>query len=154
MFNFEVVKVPEYKELYDVAVEWDYGTTHTHDDISDIMRLNQNTTKYHNMINKANKMLTDSMKMLKNIKGKGYIVVNPEEYVEEAVSEFQKGNRRIKKGYTILDNTPVDKLEGESLTKYRRVNDSAATLRALVEGKIKEIKVLSTKQLVLNKGRN
>ena len=150
----EVIKLPEYNELISKAINWDYGTSHSHEEISDIMKIPKNTHKYHSMISRANKKLIENARMLVNEKGKGYNVVAPDEYVEMSHKEAKRATRHFRKSYKISDYAPIEKMSEDGLSRYRNYSDRLGTLRAITEGVYKEITTLVKQPLKLNSGRN
>ena len=145
------VKMPEYMELYETALQWDYESRHTHEEIANIMQLKYGTPKYHSMVRRANEKLIECGKMIGNVRGEGYIVVKPDNYVEKSLSKFKQGVRRIRKSYKISDYAPIKQMTDKGLSKYRNYNERLGVVRAMTEGAYKEMTVLASGSMQLNK---
>jgi hypothetical protein len=150
----EVVRLPEYTELIPIAEGWEYGTIHTHDEISDIMKLSPKTAKYYGMVGRANKKLMQGGKMLVNVKEKGYQVVNPDDYTDKSLEKFKQGANKIRQAHIIVDYAPVTKMSETGLKRYRNYADRLGIARAIMEGSYKEVSILARQPMQLNSGRN
>ncbi|MFA6282148.1 MAG: hypothetical protein WCY05_06590 [Candidatus Omnitrophota bacterium] len=152
------IKLPEYKELIDHAVNWGYGTMHTHEEIAEIMHLSLSTyaakQKYHNMVVRANKKLVENSRMLVNVKGKGYKVVEPDEYIHMSCKEVKKATTRFRRAYKISNYAPTEDMTPEGRRQYTVYHDRLGVLSAMNEGTQREIIILSKQPLKLNSGRN
>lgn len=118
----QLIKLPEWKNLVEAVKGWNYGSVHTFDEIENILTLQYGTSKFNTHIARANKELTPMGKRLKNVRGIGYEVLNPNLYLEEAVHHAAKGANQIRKSYDIITNCPialVDAHKRPSFTQYK-----------------------------------
>jgi biotin operon repressor len=146
----EVIKYPEWKELVNRAVNWGYGSDHSHEEIGEILRLNPGTTKYRYAVARSKKELEKLGKALKSVHGKGYIVMEAKEYLNESAMYAKKSRNNSKRSVEVLINTPIEKLTPEQQKIRDMMLDSGLRLVALTEGGFKEIKTLQRNCLQLN----
>jgi hypothetical protein len=111
------IKLPLWKNLID-AIEthpedWAFGTLHTHDEIGSIMGVSYGTTAYSANLSRANDELTHMGMRLKNIRGTGYEVLEPEKYLDESVHHLSKGARQIRKSYNIASGCKLNYVSPE-----------------------------------------
>jgi hypothetical protein len=147
------VEYPEWKELVKHAITWDYGTVHSHQEISSIMLLKPFTRKYYTMVSRASKELRDYGKVIVSLPKQGYKVIAPDEYVGHAIKYVEAGSKRIKTAHSILDCAPVDKMTVPGRTRFNMVYDRMAAFYAFMQGGVKELKTLERTHLRLNEGR-
>ena len=132
-----------------LAEEFDrlpYGTLVEHTEIENIIGLSRDSGKYRSTITKARKLLMKNHKLLENIKGQGYRVLEPDDTVDLALSHYKKGFNEIKKGQKVLDSAPINDMSAEGRATYRRVYDRAVILDAATKGAVVEIKELANKK--------
>jgi hypothetical protein len=103
----ETKQYPEYKELVSLARHWDYGSMHTHTEISQVMGVKFPSNRYYNLVQRAAEELLSCGKLLVCIKNEGYKILLPDEYVDQSVKCFEQGRRRLKKGLKTLNDAPV-----------------------------------------------
>lgn len=132
--------------LYNHIVGLNYGDTILHNEISNIIQEDLNSSKYYSIINKTKKQLLKVGKTIKSILGQGYIVVKPDDYTDLSLKHIKSGFNQITKGYEVLQYAPVNQMSKEGLQNYRRVADRAMTLNAMVAGGCTELKMLNKKQ--------
>lgn len=101
-------KLPLWKNLVDIASLWEYGSFHSHEEIANLLSIRYGTYEYRTVISRANEELTFIGKRLKNVKGEGYEVLEPENYLSESVGHVQKAARQIRKSYNIAAGCRVD----------------------------------------------
>ena len=149
----ETIKYPEWKELVEIAVKWDYGSDHPHEEIGRILKLKPATTRYRYAIAKAKKELEKLGKALKSVHGKGYIVMEATEYLNESASYAKKSRNNSKRAVEILIHTPIERLNLEQQKIRDMMMDSGLRLVALTEGGFKEIKILQRNHLQINSAK-
>lgn len=137
---------PEFKELLEVALNWDYGTVHTHEEIAKIMCLEPKSGRYYSAVATANKRLLDTQKMLKVVPKVGYKVCEPAEYTAEAVRQIKLSKKRSNKAVMIATLAPIDKMTLDEQIKHRQISDRAMSYHAMVSGVVVESKLLLAKK--------
>lgn len=102
------IKLPVWKNLVDAAVAWEYNSTHSFDEISQIIKIPYERAAFRSTIARANEELTPMGKRLKNVRGVGYMVLDPERYLDEAVFHIKKGARQISRSHGIASGCRLD----------------------------------------------
>ena len=92
------------------------------------------------------KKLLDCGKMIANVRGVGYRVVDPDDYTLQSAKCVVSGAKKINKGTKILSNAPVCDMSDEGRRKYNAVADRVKILQAAVSGARVEINMLSSKR--------
>ena len=150
----EAIKLPEWKELLEVALTWEYGSIHSHEEIAKIMYLNPLHNKYYQMVRRANEELIDKGKMLVNVNKVGYQVVKPDEYLNVATKTFVQGKRRIHKANRILTFAPTELMTEGARKSLLNVRDRIQAFDAYIQGGVKEVKLLQKPMVKINSGRD
>jgi len=114
----ELMKLPLWKNLFEVAMSWEYDSIHQFEEIEKILNLPYGTSRFRTAISQANDELTKSGKRLKNVRGIGYQVLKPGEYLDESVKHLKKGTNQIKKSVDIITGAPIHLLEPYERSNY------------------------------------
>jgi len=150
----ELVKNKKKSEILAESIaELDYGVAITHKQIQKIIGETYGTTRYNTTIQKMKKILLKKYgKKLESIRGDGYRVINPGDYVQASLKHYKRGFKEMQKGQDTLAHAPTDKMNKEELEVFRRVNDRALALNAHIKGVRVELKELSEnkRKLVVN----
>jgi len=109
---------PPSRELARVAEAWAYGSTHTHVEISEILDSPQQENLYYQYVADANEILIPKGKLIKNIRGVGYLVVNPDDYKEASFDRVKKSKDYLMRACEIAQSAPVDKMSQEKREKF------------------------------------
>lgn len=118
-----------------------------HSQIAEIIQEDYGSNKYRSEIDRTKKILLKKYnKILKSIKGDGYRVVKPDDFVGESLGHYKRGFNEMQKGQDILTNAPVKDMTDEGRTIFRRVYDRAVILNASMQGAVVELKTLGTKK--------
>ena len=141
-----MTKQEKTKALVELFANEKYGATVEHFKIAATICEEYGSRNYNQIVAKAKKELLDSGKMITNVFGVGYRVVNPDEYTDQSARCVVLGARRIDKGMKILDNAPVKDMTQAGVQKYNTVADRIHILRAAVSGAKVEIKMLNAKR--------
>ena len=124
-----------------------YGDVITHSTISLIIEETYPSNKYKNTIAKARKILMKKYnKIIENIIGDGYRVINPDDFVDHSLKHYKRGFNEMQKGYDTLEYAPTKDMTKEGRDAYRRVHDRAITLAAAMKGASVELKTLGQKK--------
>ena len=144
----EIIKNKKKSEiLAEEIAKRDYGSVITHFEISEIIHESYPSQKYITVIQQAKKILTGKYgKILESIRGDGYRIIEPDDYVNDSLRHYKKGFNEIKKGTQTLEHAPQDKMSPEARTTYRQVSDRSRMLYASLKGAVVEIKTLSEKK--------
>ena len=102
---------PPWMELLKQAKLWEYGSFHTHEEISSILGIESKTTNYYHAIKSADEQLIIIGRKFENIVGKGYRLINPDEFVRSSNEKVKKGMRFTRSGIMILGHAPRDKMD-------------------------------------------
>ena len=123
-----------------------YGETLAHYDIAYIAQTKDGTHEYWSLMQSVSKKLLECGKMIENVRGVGYRVVNPDEYSQQSAKCVMSGARKIGKGSRILQNAPVKDMTPLGVQAYNAISDRMAILSAAVTGAKVEINMLSSKR--------
>lgn len=127
--------------------ELNYGDVITHQQISLLIEEDYPSNKYTSTIAKAKRILLKKYnKMIENIVGDGYRVVNPDDFVGQSLKHYKRGFNEMQKGYDTLEYAPTKDMTKEGRDTYRRVHDRAITLAAAMKGASVELKTLGQKK--------
>lgn len=124
-----------------------YGDVITHQQIADLIQEKYPSPKYSSTVQKARKILLKQYgKIIENIVGDGYRVVQPDSFVDHSLKHYKRGFNEMQKGYDTLSHAPSKDMTPEGRAIYRRVNDRAVTLAATMKGVNVELKMLGEKK--------
>lgn len=133
--------------LVEIIMNLNYGDAISHSEIAKAIEESYGTAKYRSTIQKARKiLLKDYGRILETVRGNGYRVVKPDDYVDHSLRQYKSGFNRIKKGTSILSHAPTKDMSFEGRETYRRVNDRAMILNASMKGAAVELKTLGEKK--------
>lgn len=122
-----------------------YGDIILHSEIETIICEKYGTSKYGSIIAKVKRHVQSRGKMIKSVHGKGYCLVNPDDYSRCAVSKIVSGGRRITAGHRILQDAPLEDMSQNGRIIHRNVSDRVTILHAAITGATVEVKKLSNK---------
>lgn len=133
--------------IAEVISAMQYGEVITHTTISKIIGEQYPSQKYMSAVQRAKKiLLNDYGKILESIRGDGYRIVNPDNYVNHSLKHFKRGFNEFQKGSDTLSHAPIKDMTEEGRNAYRRVNDRATILHASLQGAVVELKTLGEKK--------
>jgi hypothetical protein len=118
-----VLRLPLYRYLVDAVMSWEYGTIHSHDEISSILTVTYDTYQYRSAISAANKDLTLRGKRLKSVRNVGYMVLEPKNYLSEAVGHLKKSTNQLKTSASIAYGCKIELVELEHRNEVIRYRD-------------------------------
>jgi hypothetical protein len=98
-------------DLYKVAKKWKYGSRHSHDEISNLLGIEKQTTSYYQVVNKARRELIKNGIVMTNLRNVGYRVLFPDELPAESIAILHRGTVKMKLSQDILTFAPVDKMD-------------------------------------------
>lgn len=138
------------KKKSEILAEWigkmNYGEVVTHSVISSMIEENYPSQKYNSIMQKVKKVLLNEYgKELECIRGNGYRIVNPDDYVNHALRHYKRGFNEFNKGANTLKHAPVKDMSEEGRETFRRVNDRSTILNASMKGAIVELRELGKK---------
>lgn len=137
--------------LADRISELDYGTVITHQQIASLIEEEYPSNKYSSTIAKTRKILLKKYnRVIENIPGDGYRVVNPGGFVDQSLKHYKRGFSQMQKGFDTLTYAPTKDMTQEELVNHRRVHDRAVILQASMQGVKAELKVLAKKDSPFN----
>ena len=110
--NSAVKLFPAWKELYEQAKSWEYGSFHSHEEIMEILEHHgPRTIRYYGALRRAGRELEESnQKCLVNVTDKGYRVIQPREHVKEGSRRVGQAHRRMKRAFAVVKNTDTAQL--------------------------------------------
>jgi hypothetical protein len=138
------MSLPEYKLLVDTVLSdpnWDYGTLHSHAEISQVLGVKPKTPRYYSMITYANRRLRKQGKILKSIRPQGYQVAEPRDYAKLAAKKVMEGSRKIEVGCEIAEFAPTKRMSRHELMAHRAVTDKLRSYEAFLGAAKKEVSV-------------
>lgn len=137
-----VILFPPWKELVKIAVNWDYGSPHTHKEIAAILSVEQQTSNYYSLVTRANKELTIHSKLLQNIQDFGYLVVNPNDYPEASQGRMDKAIRHVKVAELVSTYAPTELMDDHHRTIHDKHHQSVVSQRVMMEKEQRKAKRL------------
>lgn len=124
-----------------------YGDVISHIDISGVIQEEYQSHKYATVIQQTRKILLKKYgKVLESVRGDGYRVVKPDDYVTHSLRHYKRGFKEFQKGSDTLSHAPVGDMSEEGREVYRRVNDRAVILHASLKGAVVELKTLGERR--------
>lgn len=118
----------------------------SHKQIATLIKEEYPSARYFSTIQKTKKILLKKFnKIIENISGDGYRVVEPDDFVEKSLKCYKRGFNSMKKGSDILVNSPTKDMTQEGREAHRRVTDRVIVLNASIMGARVELKELSKK---------
>ena len=124
---------PPWKELVKIAVNWDYGSQHKHTEIATILDCIPQSAEYYSQVTRANKELVQHSKLLANILGHGYYIVNPDDYPEASQAQADKALRHIRAAEIISRYAPVELMTPDKRNIHDRHQQSVVSQRVMME---------------------
>ena len=144
--------MPEWEQLTNIAINWQTGTTYTHDEIAKIMALKPCTQKYYNQMKKAIEELTRSGVRLANIKNVGYKVIMPDEWAIEAERKVKKGGKNLAEAHMMLNHAPLLQMSEDNRNKCLKIHDMIIKQKFMLSGGVTEINLQNKPIRTLNGG--
>ena len=141
-----MTKQERIKTVVDYIANLPYGEIITHDKLAYIADVKQKSQDYRDIMFRAAKRLIDHGHIIKNIRGVGYQVIDPDDYSALSVKHAVRGAKLIDKGVKVMRNAPVSDMTQEGRTRYNAVNDRLTILQAAVTGAKVEITMLESKR--------
>ena len=132
-----------YERLVEAVSVMEYGEPITHEMISSIIGERMNTNRYRSAVSKAAKILQRRSKKIESIRGIGYRVVRPTNYIDHSVTHVDRSRNEIAKAKEILENVPINELTVEDRAVVTRVKDRVTLLHASMSGSSVEVKTLA-----------
>ena len=118
----EMIKTKKkWEVLYETIQHLNYGDVISHNEISRVIKEPYNSNKYCSIVNRAKKELLKVGKQIESVRGQGYRILNPDDYIDNGAKKFKQGFNRIKKGTEMLQYAPVNKMTDEGRSRYRNV---------------------------------
>ena len=134
------------KAAVELVMSRDYGNVILHQEFVAVMHEHGVTPSYRDAMQAAMKKCVDSGKMLENVHGIGYRVVNPDEYTHQSIKCIAAGAKKIDHGAKILAHAPVQDMTQAGLEAYNKVSDRMSILQASLAGAKVEMRMLGTKR--------
>ena len=153
----ETILLPLWKELFRVAQNWEYGSTHEHEEIARILGVEYGSTEYYGNVNTACDQLAQVGKRLRCVHNVGYYVLKPSEYPLAAYDDTHKSGRVLKKGLDNVYNAPTRKMDDPTKQRIESIGvHMAKTYVNLVSAtnEVKELAGIQRKQKMLEKHSN
>lgn len=135
----------KWQRLYDVAIVWEYGSEHSHEEIAAIISCDAQTPRYYNIVGVAKSMLEDKGKALRSIKQKGYEVILPGKYPHHARKIYKKGVKRLEKSENLLNNAPVELMLNEEKAATKKMLRSIKFSVSRAKSGLQELKTIERK---------
>lgn len=133
--------------LADAISALDYGDVIYHKAIAEAIQEEYGCNKYTSTVQQAKKILLKEYgKALESVRGDGYRVIKPDDFVTHSLRHYKRGFNEFQKGSDILTYAPVKDMSDEGRETYRHVNDRAVLLYASLKGGIVELKTLGEKR--------
>lgn len=146
---------PPWKELVKVAQLWEYGTVHTHDEISDIMGIEKQSTSYYQSVSRADQELVLIGKHMEVITKTGYRVINPDEYIRSSNDKVRQAMKHDRIGLVRILNAPRDKMDDPTKKRTEEHAVSMSRRHSLLSSSAKPLFEIEQQQAkrMLNTGK-
>ena len=138
----QTILYPTWRELVKVAVNWDYGSLHSHSEIADILSVEKQNSEYYRLVVRANKELITHSKLLQNVLGTGYAVVNPNDYPEASQGRMDKALRHVRVAELISTYAPPELMDEHHRMIHDKHHQSVVSQRIMMEKEQKKSKRL------------
>lgn len=109
---------PIWRELVKVANGWEYGTLHTHEEISGIIGVPPKTNRYYNIVRRAKTDLIQYGKLFDTYVDKGYQVIEINRYNEKTFEDIRKAKKHLDLSVIMSQHAPVDKMDAGTRGKH------------------------------------
>ena len=122
----QTFKLPEWRNLYESALTWDYNVCVPHRRIEQILgiRKDRNPRKYYTMVNRVrDELLMNDSRHLVNVVDRGYMVVHPREVKTIVENGFDKAHRLSKRMVTEALNTNLNELSSSERMVHTQMTD-------------------------------
>jgi hypothetical protein len=103
------------------------------------------------MIQKANTILIPKGLYLANIRGLGYQVTYPDDYVLESEKITKQMNQKSRKRCNLLINAPLDLMSAEKRQQIIVMTDRALTINSILQGGLKD--KINPAKIEINQGK-
>ena len=121
-----------------------YGDVLLHPTIEKIISEKYGTSKYNSEITRAKKIILKKYnKMIDSVRGDGYRVIKPDDFVVHSIKFYKRGFNEMQKGMDTLENAPIKNMSEDGKETYKRVYDRSVILLASMQGAKAELKALS-----------
>lgn len=139
----ELIKNKKKSEiLAEQLLAMNYGDVVTHQEIASIINEKVGSQKYNSIIQRTKKLILNNHRAIESVRGQGYRLVEPDNFVDLSLSHYKRGFNEMQKGANTLKAAPVNDMTDEGRRVYRRVQDRAIALQAAMNGAKVELKTL------------
>lgn len=104
---------PAWKELLRIADTWEYGSFHSHEELSAILGVPVGTN-YYQLIKRVDHDLLLRGKHFENVPKRGYVLINPNEFVRSSNGQIKKSTRYARNALIISQVAPRDKMDAQT----------------------------------------
>lgn len=109
---------PIWKELVKAALEWQYGSFHTHKEIADIMGVDPQSPRYYAAISKARENLIQCGRLLETLTDRGYLVTEVNRYNEVTLEDVKKSRKYLELSVLKSQFAPVEKMDESTRKRH------------------------------------
>jgi hypothetical protein len=115
------------------------GTQFSHDELAELMLVKSGSQKYYNQMQKAIANLTEFGVRLSNVKGHGYKVLTPDEWLDEAKAKAKKGGKSIYEAQNIINNAPLLQMSEDVRMECLKMHDAILKHKFMLTGGVVSI---------------
>ena len=144
----EQIIMPEWQELANHVMNYEAGTKFAHDELADVMLVKSGSQKYYNLMQKAIAKLTEIGVRLSNVKGFGYKILTPDEWVTEAKLKIKKGGKSIYEAQKIVNHAPLLEMSKDVRNECLQLHDAILKHKFLLSGGVVSITGQTNKRVV------
>lgn len=119
---------PPYKLLVREALNWEYGSIHSHEEIGNILGLTPGTHFYYSAIARAKKRLLSHGKLIESVRDTGYQTLMPDDYNPHSVKVVNQGRKKVRTAVQVLSNAPEEQMTPHARTARRKLYDRTVSL--------------------------
>lgn len=142
------IVLPEWQTLTEYLINEPVGKVFDHDELARKMLVKEGSQKYYNLMQKTISHLTTVGIRLSNVKGVGYKILAPDEWVVEIKSKMKKGGKALAEAHLIINHAPYLKMSEEVRLECIKIHDVIMKQKFLLSGGLVEVLDSSEKKTI------
>jgi hypothetical protein len=139
---------PAYRLLVKEALNWEYGSIHSHKEVGNILGLTPGTDLYYYAVSKAKKVLLTHGKLIDSIRDIGYQTLMPDDYNPHSVKVVNQGKKKVRIAVQVLSNAPEEQMTDHAKTARRKLYDRTVSLETEMNKRIVGLERLTRKPAI------
>lgn len=128
------IVLPEWRTLGNSLLNEPIGKVFSHDVLANVVNLIPRSNKYYTTVIKTIKYLTSFGIRLSNVKGVGYKILSPDEWVTEIKSRIRRGESHFTEAQYILNHAPITLMSAEVKEQCLQLHDAIIKRKFVLAG--------------------